>query len=65
MKVVLLIGVGLYAADGLLFVLAQDWIGLGFHALAIFLILTGWTNYKRAVVALPPPTPAMPTSAEA
>jgi hypothetical protein len=51
------LGVGFYAADALIFLLAQDWLGLGFHAFALLLIVNGWRASKRALAALPPPAP--------
>lgn len=47
------IGIAIYAADALLFLLAQDWLGLGFHVFALFLIVTGWRAYRRMMKALP------------
>jgi hypothetical protein len=47
------IGVAVYAADTLLFLLARDWLGLGFHVFALFLIVSGWRAYRRAIAALP------------
>jgi len=36
-----LVGMGVYALDGLIFVLAQDWLGVGFHVFALYLIFNG------------------------
>lgn len=36
-----LLGIILYALDGALFLLAQDWIGLAFHAFALFFMIRG------------------------
>lgn len=38
----------LFAVDALVFVLVQDWIGVAFHALVIYMVFQGW----RAAVAL-------------
>ncbi|UCF66850.1 MAG: hypothetical protein JSV80_13850 [Acidobacteriota bacterium] len=35
------VGLMLYAADGLLFLLVQDWLGFGFHGLATVFIIGG------------------------
>lgn len=56
--VALPVGIAIYAADALLFLLAQDWLGLGFHVFALFLIVTGWRAYRRMIAALPPSVPA-------
>jgi hypothetical protein len=36
-----LVGMGVYAVDGLIFVLAGDFLGVGFHVFALFLIFNG------------------------
>jgi hypothetical protein len=36
------VGIALYALDGLLFVLAQDILGIAVHAIAIFALISGW-----------------------
>lgn len=55
------IGIVVYSLDALLFLVAQDWLGLGFHLFALFLIVTGWRAYKRMIVALPPPVSVEPS----
>lgn len=37
-----IVGMLLYALDGLLFLLVQDWLGLGFHAFALFCLFRGF-----------------------
>lgn len=41
------IGMALYALDGLLFILAQDWLSLGFHAFALVGIWAGYSSLKK------------------
>jgi hypothetical protein len=41
------LGLILYAADGLLFLIVQDWLGLAFHAYASYRIFRGLTANKR------------------
>ena len=55
-RVALPIGIAVYAVDALLFVVAQDGLGLGFHAFALFLNISGWATYRRMVpTATAPP----------
>lgn len=57
-----MIGMGLYALDGLVFILARHWLGLVFHAYALYSMYGGY----KACAALteldrhapPPPAPA-------
>lgn len=42
-----LIGIVIYGLDSILFVLAQDWVGFGFHAFAAILIIVGYRTYRR------------------
>ncbi len=42
-----LIGIIIYLFDGLLFLLAGDWLGLGFHAFALFLMVRGYTALRK------------------
>jgi hypothetical protein len=37
-----IVGMGLYALDGLIFLIAQDWLGVGFHAFALFCLFRGF-----------------------
>lgn len=59
------VGMVLYGLDGLLFVLVQDWLGIGFHGFALYGIYKGMQalgDFKRlealSATAPPPPTPA-------
>ena len=67
-KVALPIGVALYGADSLLFLFFQDWLGLGFHLFALFLIVAGWRASRRLgaeaeqPVMMPPSVPSESTS---
>src|SRR5215813_6693657 len=45
-----LLGMILFGLDGLLFVLIQDWIGVGFHAFALLMIGRGYAAARQ----LPP-----------
>ena len=65
---VFLAGMALYALDALVFILARHWLGLAFHAFALFSMYGG---YKACVslteldrMTLPPAPEAMPASAE-
>ena len=42
-----LVGMTLYALDGAIFVLIQDWPGVGFHAFALLMILRGYVAARR------------------
>ncbi len=37
-----LVGMVLYALDGIIYVLAQEWLSVGFHIFALFGIFSGW-----------------------
>src|SRR5712691_6526398 len=52
------IGIGLYLLDGLLFVLAEDILGIAVHAIAIFGLVSGW-RATRALRRVEAPTPAL------
>lgn len=45
-----LLGMALFALDGALFVLIQDWVGVGFHAFALLMIGRGYAAARQ----LPP-----------
>jgi hypothetical protein len=45
--VLFVIGLIIFALDTLLFVYAQDWVGIGFHALALFFIWQGFVAARR------------------
>ncbi|MFZ2494074.1 MAG: hypothetical protein WA208_21545 [Thermoanaerobaculia bacterium] len=51
--VALPVGIAIYSLDTLLFLLFQDWLGLGFHLFALFLIGSGYVGYKKALAQLP------------
>jgi len=40
-----IVGMVLYALDGLLFLLIQDWLSIGFHVFALFCIYSGLKAY--------------------
>jgi hypothetical protein len=37
----------LYFVDGLIFLLVQDWLSIGFHAFALFCIFGGYASMKK------------------
>ncbi len=41
------VGMVLYALDGLLFLVVQDWVSIGFHGVALFYIFRGYTTLKE------------------
>jgi hypothetical protein len=49
----------LYALDGLLFLLVQDWLSLAFHAFALFCIFGGHSALKRLRQLQPEPAETM------
>ena len=49
-----LIGMFLYALDGLLFLLVQDWLSLGFHVFALYSMFNGYTALRRLKLIVPP-----------
>lgn len=44
---ILVIGMCLYLLDGLLFVLFQDWLSVGFHAFALYCMWKGLSAYRK------------------
>jgi hypothetical protein len=42
-----LIGMALFALDGLIFLLASDWIGVGFHVLVLFFLFRGFQACRQ------------------
>jgi hypothetical protein len=52
------VGIGLYALDGLLFVLVQDFLGIAVHAIGIYGLISGW-RATRSLRQLEAPTPAL------
>ena len=43
-----LVGVSLYGLDALISLLAQDWLGLGFHVFVVIMILKGFQAARHA-----------------
>jgi hypothetical protein len=41
------LGMTLFALDGVIFLLVQDWVGVGFHAFALAMILRGYLAARR------------------
>ncbi len=41
------LGMVLYALDGVIFLLIQDWAGVGFHAFALFMIFRGYAAARQ------------------
>lgn len=41
------LGMTLFALDGVIFLLVQDWVGVGFHAFALTMILRGYLAARR------------------
>jgi hypothetical protein len=42
-----ILGMVLFALDGIIFVLAQDWLGVGFHALILFFLFRGLSALRQ------------------
>jgi len=42
-----LLGMALFAADALIFVLGQDWLGVGFHAFVLFCLFKGFSACRQ------------------
>lgn len=57
------LGMAVYAVDALVMALFQDWLGLAFHAWALFQLWQGWGACK-ALRDLPPLLPAVPQETE-
>ena len=36
------VGMALYALDGLIYLIGQEWLGVGFHAFALFCLFRGF-----------------------
>ena len=53
------VGMALYAADGLLFLLVADWLSLGFHAFALFGLFGGLTAGRKLAALERPADPAL------
>lgn len=41
-----IVGMVLYALDSLVFVLASDWVGIGFHVFVLFMLYRGLSNLR-------------------
>jgi len=41
------LGMTLFALDGVIFLLVQDWVGVGFHVFALVMILRGYSAARR------------------
>jgi hypothetical protein len=52
------VGIGLYLLDGLLFVLAEDVLGIAVHAIAVFGLVSGW-RAARTLKRVEAPAPAL------
>jgi hypothetical protein len=52
------VGIVLYLLDGLLFVLAEDFLGIAVHAIALFGLISGW-RATRSLRQLEAPAPAL------
>ena len=46
-QAIYLIGMVVYALDGALFLLVQDWLSIGFHAFALFCIFAGFKANRQ------------------
>ena len=44
-----ILGMLLYLIDGLIFLLVQDWLSIGFHAFALFCIFGGYGSMKKLI----------------
>lgn len=52
------IGIGLYALDGVLFVLVRDFLGIAVHAIGVYGLVSGW-RAARSLKRLEAPVPAL------
>lgn len=48
------LGLGGYALDAVIYLLAQDWMPVGFHALAMFYIVKGVLQLRGREVSVAP-----------
>ena len=46
----------LYLADSMVYVLARDWIGVGFHAFVLFMLWSGYATLRAIQTSLPSAT---------
>jgi hypothetical protein len=51
-------GMILYALDGAIFLLVQDWLSIGFHVFALFCIYGGFKANRKLTEAGPQPVPS-------
>jgi len=56
-----LIGMFLYALDGLLFLWVQDWLSLGFHVFALYCMFNGLTALRKLKLIVPPAESPQPS----
>jgi hypothetical protein len=42
-----IVGMGLFALDGLIFLLDQDWLGVGFHVFALYCLFRGFSACRQ------------------
>src|SRR6266849_4983850 len=56
-----LVGVSLYGLDGLISLLAHDWLGLGFHVFVVIMILKGFQAARHLAAARASWAPRFPT----
>jgi hypothetical protein len=47
------VGMALYLADALIYVMASDWIGVGFHAFVLFMLWGGYSTLRAIQAAVP------------
>lgn len=50
------VGMVLYLADSLIYVMASDWIGVGFHAFVLFMLWGGYSTLRAIQAAAPTAT---------
>jgi len=46
-----IVGMVLFALDGLIFLLVQDWLGVGFHAFVLFCLFRGFSACRKVSTA--------------
>lgn len=54
-KWIYLVGMLLFALDTVIFVMVADWIGVGFHALVLFLMWPGFMAFAESTSFVPAP----------
>lgn len=50
------VGMALYLADALVYVMASDWIGVGFHAFVLFMLWGGYATLRAIQASVPTAT---------